>query len=113
MSAARSDLIALSHSIHDEPELAFEEVRSAAKLVDFLRGHDFDVRTGIADLPTAFEATVGSGDLVIGLLAEYDALPEIGHACGHNVIAASAVGAALALAPVADALGITVRVIGT
>lgn len=113
VSAARSDLIALSHSIHAEPELAFEEVRSAAKLVEFLRGRDFDVRTGIADLPTAFEASFGSGDLVVGILAEYDALPEIGHACGHNIIAASAVGAGLALAPLADALGITVRVIGT
>lgn len=113
VSAARSDLIALSHSIHAEPELAFEEVRSAAKLVEFLRGRDFDVRTGIADLPTAFEASFGSGDLVVGILAEYDALPEIGHACGHNIIAVSAVGAGLALAPLADALGITVRVIGT
>jgi len=113
VSAARSDLIALSHSIHAEPELAFEEHRSAAKLVEFLRGRGFEVRTGIADLPTAFEASYGSGDLVIGILAEYDALPEIGHACGHNIIAASAVGAGLALAPVADELGITVRVIGT
>lgn len=111
--AARSDLIALSHSIHAEPELAFEERRSAAKLVDFLRGRDFEVRTGVADLPTAFDARYGSGELVIGILAEYDALPEIGHACGHNIIAASAVGAGLALAPIADELGITVRVIGT
>ncbi|QCQ92065.1 M20 family metallopeptidase [Rhodococcus sp. SGAir0479] len=111
--AARSDLIALSHSIHAEPELAFEEHRSAAKLVEFLRGRGFDVRTGIAGLPTAFEARYGSGELVVGILAEYDALPEIGHACGHNIIAASAVGAGLALAPIADELGITVRIIGT
>ncbi|RVW04527.1 M20 family peptidase [Rhodococcus spongiicola] len=111
--AARSDLIALSHSIHSEPELAFEEHRSAAKLVEFLRGQGFDVRTQIADLPTAFDARFGDGELVVALLAEYDALPEIGHACGHNIIAASAVGAGLALAPMAESLGITVRVIGT
>ncbi|WP_408014480.1 M20 family metallopeptidase [Rhodococcus spongiicola] len=113
MLAARSDLIALSHSIHSEPELAFEEHRSAAKLVEFLRGQGFDVRTQIADLPTAFDARFGDGELVVALLAEYDALPEIGHACGHNIIAASAVGAGLALAPMAESLGITVRVIGT
>lgn len=110
---AETDLIALSHSIHAEPELAFEEYRSAAKVTSLLSQRGFDVRTGIADLPTAFDATVGSGELVIGICAEYDALPEIGHACGHNIIAASAVGAGLGLATVADELGITVRVIGT
>ncbi len=113
VSAARSDLIALSHSVHAHAELAFDEHRSAAELVEFLRGRGFEVRAGIADLPTAFDARFGSGELVVGILAEYDALPEIGHACGHNIIAASAVGAGLALAPLADALGITVRVIGT
>ena len=65
------------------------------------------------DLPTAFVATVGSGPLTIAICAEYDALPGIGHACGHNVIAAAAVGAGLALAPLADDLGMTVKVIGT
>lgn len=113
VSAARSDLIALSHSVHAHAELAFDEHRSAAELVEFLRGRGFEVRAGVADLPTAFDARFGSGELVVGILAEYDALPEIGHACGHNIIAASAVGAGLALAPLADALGITVRVIGT
>lgn len=108
-----TDLIALSHSIHSEPELAFEEFRSVAKITELLKRSGFDVRSGIADLPTAFDATFGSGDLVIGICAEYDALPEIGHACGHNIIAASAVGAGVALATVADRLGITVRVIGT
>jgi amidohydrolase len=64
-------------------------------------------------MPTAFVASAGSGDLAVGICAEMDALPGIGHGCGHNVIAASAVGAALALAPVADELGLTVRVFGT
>ena len=107
------ELRALSHSLHAEPEVAFAEHRSAAKLTESLSQHGFDVRRGIANLPTAFDATFGSGELVIGLCAEYDALPEIGHACGHNVIAAAALGAGFALAEVADELGITVRVIGT
>ena len=110
---AATDLIALSHSIHAEPELAFEEFRSASKVADLLAARGFDIHTGIGGLPTAFDARFGSGDLVVAVCAEYDALPEIGHACGHNIIAASAVGAGLALAAVADRLGITVRVIGT
>nr|WP_240952009.1 M20 family metallopeptidase [Rhodococcus sp. BL-253-APC-6A1W] len=106
-------MVALSHSIHAEPELAFEEYRSAAKIIDVLRGCGFEVRTGIADLPTAFDARFGSGDLVLAFCAEYDALPGIGHACGHNIIAAAAVGAGIGLAALADELGVTVRVIGT
>ncbi|MFC4602583.1 M20 family metallopeptidase [Rhodococcus kronopolitis] len=113
VASAAADLIALSHSIHAEPELAFEEHRSAAKTAELLAQHGFEIETPVADLPTAFSASYGSGELVVGILAEYDALPEIGHACGHNIIAASAVGAGLALAPLADRLGITVRVLGT
>ncbi|MDI9897212.1 M20 family metallopeptidase [Rhodococcus sp. IEGM 1381] len=113
LATATDEVVALSHSIHAEPELAFEEHRSVAKILDTLRAHDFEVETAVAGMDTAFTASFGSGDLVIGICAEYDALPEIGHACGHNIIAGSAVGAALALAPVADSLGITVRVLGT
>lgn len=113
VAAHAVELHALSHSLHAEPEVAFAEHRSAAKLTESLSQHGFDVRRGIAGLATAFDATFGSGELVIGLCAEYDALPEIGHACGHNVIAAAALGAGFALAEVADELGITVRVIGT
>ncbi|RMI31739.1 M20 family metallopeptidase [Nocardia stercoris] len=113
LAAAGDELIALSHSIHAEPELAFAETRSVAKVLAPLRARGFEIRTGVADLDTAFVADYGSGDLVVGLCAEYDALPEIGHACGHNIIAASTVGTALALAEVADRLGITVRVFGT
>ncbi|MEV4126430.1 M20 family metallopeptidase [Nocardia sp. NPDC049707] len=111
--AAAPELIALSHSIHAEPELAFEETRSVAKTIAPLAERGFTIETGIAELPTAFRATYGSGELTVGICAEYDALPEIGHACGHNIIAASAVGAGLGLAEVADALGITVVVFGT
>ncbi|MBL1074996.1 M20 family metallopeptidase [Nocardia sp. 2] len=113
IAAARDQLIALSHAIHAEPELAFEEYRSVDKTIEPLREHGFRIDKGIADLPTAFSAEYGSGDLVVGLFAEYDALPEIGHACGHNIIAASTVGAALGLAAVADACGLTVKVFGT
>ncbi|NEW41123.1 M20 family metallopeptidase [Nocardia cyriacigeorgica] len=113
MAAASDELIALSHSIHAEPELAFEETRSVAKVIAPLAARGFDIETGVAELPTAFRATYGSGELTVGLCAEYDALPELGHACGHNIIAASTAGAALGLAEVADALGITVVVLGT
>ncbi|ATE57262.1 MULTISPECIES: M20 family metallopeptidase [Actinosynnema] len=106
-------LVALSHSIHAEPELAFQEHRSAAKVADLLEGSGFEVERGTADLETAFTATCGSGDLVVALCAEYDALPEVGHACGHNVIAAASTGAGLALRDLADELGLTVKVIGT
>jgi amidohydrolase len=106
-------LVDLSHRIHAHPELRFEEERSSAWCAEPLSDAGFTVETGVADLPTAFVATAGSGPLVISICAEYDALPGIGHACGHNVIAAAAVGAALALAPIADDLGITVKVMGT
>ncbi|WP_307845555.1 M20 family metallopeptidase [Planomonospora sp. ID67723] len=113
VSAAADELVALSRSIHAEPELAFAEHRSAEKVATVLERSGFDVARGVCDLPTALSATYGGGDLVVALCAEYDALPEIGHACGHNVIAASSVGAALALASVADELGLTVKLLGT
>ncbi|WP_330278311.1 M20 family metallopeptidase [Lentzea sp. NBC_00516] len=106
-------LLDLSHSIHAEPELAFEEHRSVEKITSLLAREGFKVDRGVADLDTAFVATYGDGELVLGLCAEYDALPEVGHACGHNVIAAASVGSALALRDIADQLGITVKVIGT
>lgn len=109
----RGDLVELSHSIHAEPELAFAEHRSCAKTQTLVAERGFEVTTGVAGLDTAFRASYGAGPLVVGVCAEYDALPEIGHACGHNVIAASAVGAALALADVADELGLTVVLFGT
>lgn len=106
-------LVTLSHRIHAEPELAFAEHRSAAAVAAVAENAGFEVERGVAGLETAFTARFGSGDLVVGLCAEYDALPGIGHACGHNIIAAASAGAALALAPLADRLGITVLLIGT
>ncbi len=113
IDGARERLVKLSHRIHANPELAFEEERAAAWVAGALDSGGLSVEAGICDLPTAFVATAGSGPLHIAICAEYDALPDIGHACGHNVIAAAAVGAGLALAQVADDLGITVKVFGT
>ncbi len=109
----QDQLVALSHRIHAHPEMGFEEVQAASWLCESLADAGFRVEQGICDLPTAFRATAGSGPLHVGICAEYDCLPGIGHACGHNVIAASAVGAAVAAATVADDVGLTVTVIGT
>ena len=108
-----ADLIELSHAIHAEPELAFEEHRSCAKAQTLLAERGFEITAAAGGLETAFRADFGSGPLVVGICAEYDALPEIGHACGHNIIAASAIGTALALAEVADDLQVTVTLVGT
>jgi amidohydrolase len=106
-------LVGLSHRVHDHPELKFEEERSSAWTAGLLTDAGLPVDFGICDLPTAFSSRVGNGPLHLAICAEYDALPMIGHACGHNIIAASAVGAMLALAPLADDLGITVSLLGT
>ncbi|MDJ1134203.1 amidohydrolase [Streptomyces iconiensis] len=106
-------LVQLSHSLHREPETAFEEHRSCAKIVELVTAAGFAVERGVGGLDTAFTATRGTGELTLGLCAEYDALPGIGHACGHNVNGAAAAGAALALATMADELGIRVKLIGT
>ncbi len=108
-----SDLVELSHAIHAEPELAFAEHRSCAKTQALVADRGFAITMAPGGLDTAFRADFGDGPLVIGICAEYDALPEIGHACGHNIIAASAVGTALALAEVADDLGLRVVLLGT
>ena len=108
-----TDLVALSHAIHAEPELAFAEHRSCAKTQALVAERGFEITAAAGGVDTAFRADFGSGPLTVGVCAEYDALPGIGHACGHNIIAASAVGAALALADVADRLGLTVALLGT
>src|SRR5262245_36146466 len=111
--AARDSLIALSHRIHARPELGFEEERACAWLSEMLADAGFAVEAGVCNLPTAFVARAGSGPLHIAICAEYDCLPGIGHACGHNIIAAMSAGAGIAAAHVADDVGLTVSVIGT
>jgi amidohydrolase len=110
---ARRGLIDLSHRIHGHPELGFEETRASTWLAETLADAGFAVEGGVCELPTAFVARTGTGPLHVAICAEYDCLPEIGHACGHNMIAAMSVGAALAAGAVADDVGLTVSVIGT
>jgi amidohydrolase len=110
---SHGSLVALSHRIHAHPELGFEEERACAWLCEALDGAGFEVERGICDLPTAFAARAGAGPLHVTICAEYDCLPAIGHACGHNVIAAMGAGAGIALAKLADDVGLTVTVIGT
>jgi amidohydrolase len=113
VTQARDELVALSHRIHANPELGFEEDQACAWLCELLEGAGLQVERGVGDLPTAFAARAGSGPLHVVVCAEYDALPAVGHACGHNVIAAMAAGAGLALARVADDAGLRVTVLGT
>ncbi|MEI9938174.1 MAG: amidohydrolase [Pseudomonadota bacterium] len=108
------ELSALSRRIHAHPELCFEERQAATWLGDCLeRRLGTEVERGVGGLETAFRARIGTGSPKIAILAEYDALPDIGHACGHNLIAGSAVGAFLALASQAAQLPGSVEIIGT
>jgi len=113
VDGAHEALVDLSHRIHATPELGFEEEQASRWTAEMLDAGGFRVEHGVHGLPTAFRARVGSGPLHVAICAEYDCLPDIGHACGHNIIAASAVGAGLALASVADDVGLTVTVLGT
>ncbi|PON19235.1 amidohydrolase [Candidatus Entotheonella serta] len=107
------ELLEMSHRIHAHPELGYEEEKACAWLSESLHKAGFSVETGICDLPTAFVARAGNGPLHLAICCEYDCLPSIGHACGHNVIAAMSLGAGIAAAKVADDVGLTISVIGT
>src|SRR5678815_3685705 len=99
--ALAGDLESLSHRIHAHPELGFKEVQASGWLADFLAAQGFKVERGVAGVDTAFRATIETGaGPTIAILCEYDALPDAGHACGHNVIAAAGAGAGAALAAV-------------
>jgi amidohydrolase len=113
VDAVRNELIALSEDLYRNPETAWKEVESARKVAGVLRRNGFDVTENFVGLPTAFHARLGSGPRRIAFMAEYDALPGIGHACGHNLISAMSAGAAIALAQRAGELGLTVEVFGT
>ena len=108
------ELIEVSHAIHARPELAFQEHFACGLLRDTLSNHGLPVSTGVYTLETAFESAFSSaGGPTVALLAEYDALPGIGHACGHNIIATTALGAMLGLHAVAGRLPGTVKLLGT
>jgi amidohydrolase len=103
----------LSRKIHSNPEPGFHEVKAAGWLTHYLEENGFSIEPGICKLPTAFRGSYGKGKPAIAILAEYDALPKLGHACGHNLIAGSAVGAAVASKPAINQFGGSVLVIGT
>lgn len=107
------DLIALSHQIHSTPELGYEEHKSSAALADALEAGGMKVERRIGGLDTAFRASAGKQGRHVVICAEFDALPDIGHACGHNIIGSSSAGAGLALSELAEGLGIRVTVLGT
>jgi amidohydrolase len=116
VDARRDELIRTSETIHANPELAFQEFEAVALLTSILEQGGFAVQRGVAGLETAFVASYTSqkGDRpVVALLAEYDALAELGHACGHNIIGTSSVGAGLAVQSVLDQLPGTIQVVGT
>jgi amidohydrolase len=121
VEAARDEILELSHRIHADPEPAFEEHNASARVAEVLAGHGFTVEYPAGSLATAVRATLRGGHTGsgtddgprIGILAEYDALPGLGHGCGHNTMAASGVGAAIALAAVADELPGEIVFLGT
>lgn len=108
------DYVEISHRIHERPELGNEEIFASRTLIDKLKENDFDIETDIAGHATGFIATYDSGQEgpVIGYLAEYDALPGLGHACGHNIIGTASVLAGSALKQVIDRIGGKVVVLG-
>jgi len=114
VEAMRGELLALSHAIHAEPELALAEFKSAARLAGAAEKHDLPVTREAFGLKTAYAAEFGrKGGPVIAILSEYDALPGIGHACGHNIIASAGFGAAIALSKLGAQLPGMVRYLGT
>lgn len=117
VEAARQEILELSHRIHADPEPAFEEHHASAWVADLLARHGFEVEHPAGSLATAVRAVRrggrGGASPRIGILAEYDALPGLGHGCGHNTMAASGVGAAIALAALADELPGEIVFLGT
>ena len=111
-SSLADELVRLSREIHADPELAYQERRAAARIASVIERHGVPVQMGIGGLETAFRARVGPPGPSIALLAEYDALAGVGHACGHNLIAMTNVGAFLHAAAEKD-LGMAIELIGT
>lgn len=111
----REQIFTLSRTIHENPELGFHEFNASRLLTGFLEEHGFSVTRGCGGLETAFRAERKGkeGGPVLGLLCEYDALPGVGHACGHNIIATSSVGAAAAVGAVIEEYEGSIVVLGT
>jgi amidohydrolase len=113
IEARGGELSELSLRIHSNPELGLQEVKAAAWLTQYLEENGFSIERGICELPTAFRGSYGQGKPTIAILGEYDALPKVGHACGHNLIATCAVGAGVASKLAIDQFGGKIMVIGT
>jgi len=114
VDADATDLVRIARDIHANPELRFQETRAAGWITALVEARKHSVERGLAGMSTAFRASAGAkGHGRVAILAEYDALPEIGHACGHNLIAAAGVGAFLAAARVAEIAGGEVVLLGT
>src|SRR4051812_43627517 len=114
IDAASADLIELSTFIHSNPEIALQEFKCSAACAEFLERRGFAVEREVAGLPTAFRADVtGETGPTIAYLSEYDALPGVGHGCGHNLIAIAGIGAGLGLSSVVRELAGKVSVFGT
>jgi amidohydrolase len=113
IDAGIGKLVKLSRNIHDNPETAMLEVKACGWLTAYLKENGFKIETGIYDLPTAFRARYGKGKPAIAFLAEYDALPKLGHACGHNLIATSSAAAGVGAKRAADEFGGSIIVYGT
>ncbi len=110
----RQSLIELSHDISSHPEVALEEYRTRDVMCEFLSAHGFNIKKGVGGIKTSFAATYGSaGHPSISYIAEMDALPDIGHACGHNVNGAMSIGAGIALSKIIDPQEARIAVIGT
>lgn len=115
VEAGVPELIALSDDISDHPELSGEEFETSKKIVDLLKNHGFEVEYPYAGLDTAFRGIFGKNDhkYKVAIMAEYDALPGIGHACGHCISGSISVLAALVLAPLQDDLDCDIHILGT
>jgi amidohydrolase len=109
----KDEIIKLSVTIHENPELGHQEYKSSQLLIEKLKNLGYELEKGIAEMDTAFIARKGDGKPIIGILAEYDALPAIGHACGHNLIASTAFGAAVGLKDIINEIDGRVVVYGT
>lgn len=115
VDAVKERLFSISDQMYREPELGLQEWKSSKLLVDLLKEFGFEVEVGLCNLPTSFRAIRRGkpGGPTVAILAEYDALPEIGHGCGHNIIGTAAAGAGIALAPLMDNIRGTLVVLGT
>ncbi len=103
----------VSDWMYENPELGFQEFKTSKYLVDYIQNNSKPVNFPSHGLETAFDVTFGEEGPLTVICVEYDALPEIGHACGHNIIATASIGAGLGLKDIASKLGIRVKLLGT